>query len=115
VGQGFHAERLRSAAVAVRQHCVFCARFCATFPKNWAVPCGGPFFDISSLMKLPAYSVVGIDYVSLAPKVKAIVCVCAATRHCTLLYTPREDSKCSLDSIKELSLMFGRPLCVFSD
>ncbi|EEQ98744.1 hypothetical protein Pmar_PMAR027228 [Perkinsus marinus ATCC 50983] len=110
VGQGFHAERLRSAAVAVRQHCVFCARFCATFPKNWAVPCGGPFFDISSLMKLPAYSVVGIDYVSLAPKTVRLifaavhswmvsrtwafkVCIWLLARHLKGLYMSAETKK----------------------
>ncbi|KAF4657079.1 hypothetical protein FOL47_008619 [Perkinsus chesapeaki] len=115
VTQGFHAQRLRSAAALIKQHCVFCARFCASFPKTWTVPCGGPFFDLESLMALPAYSVVGIDFLSLAPKVKVLAVVCAATRHCSLFYTPQENSHCSLAAIKELCLLFGRPLCVYSD
>ncbi|KAF4714716.1 hypothetical protein FOZ63_010621 [Perkinsus olseni] len=52
---------------------------------------------------------------TLAPGIKVLVCVCCATRHCTLLYCRREDTRHALQGVRELSLLRGKPVLLLSD
>ncbi|KAF4678053.1 hypothetical protein FOZ60_017025 [Perkinsus olseni] len=114
--EAFFCRALRSSAVQVRRLCPCCARLDARF--SWSVPVGGPFFNVRSLLESPdyvSYSVVGIDFMTLAPGIKVLVCVCCATRHCTLLYCRREDTRHALQGVRELSLLRGKPVLLLSD
>ncbi|KAF4659689.1 hypothetical protein FOZ61_004547 [Perkinsus olseni] len=111
----FHASGIRRAASAIKKHCAICARLNARFAKGWLVPCGGPYHDIRALLSMTPYTVVGIDFVIIAPSVKVMIGACIATRHVTLLYAAKEDSNTAVSLIHELSLLRGLPVEVFSD
>ncbi|KAF4652199.1 hypothetical protein FOL47_011226, partial [Perkinsus chesapeaki] len=114
--EAFFCRALRSSAVRVRRQCPCCASLDARFA--WALPIGGPYFNIRALLESPdyvSYSVVGIDFMTLAPGIKVLVCVCCATRHCTLLYLRKEDTRHALQGVRELSLSRGKPILLLSD